>query len=79
MLSTGWTGGPYGVGKRIDLTYTREMIAAAVNGSLDQISFTSHPVFGIKEPASRMGVPAEFWMYVINGQIVTLTTQWSNN
>lgn len=59
MINTGWTGGCYGVGKRMKLSYTRAMITAALEGKLDNASFTPHPVFGIMMPDSCPGVPTE--------------------
>ena len=59
MINTGWSGGPYGKGSRIQLSFTRAMITAALNGDLDQLSYTPHPVFGMSIPASCPGVPTE--------------------
>ena len=58
MINTGWSGGPYGIGKRMKLDYTRAMITAALEGKLDTASFEKHPVFGILMPAKCEGVPA---------------------
>ena len=58
MINTGWSGGPYGVGNRIKLSYTRAMITAALEGSLDNVSYVPHPVFGVLMPESCPGVPA---------------------
>jgi phosphoenolpyruvate carboxykinase (ATP) len=59
MINTGWTGGPYGIGKRIKLSYTRAMIAAALSGKLNTTIFDIHPVFGIQVPKECPGVPTE--------------------
>ncbi|HHW06474.1 MAG TPA: phosphoenolpyruvate carboxykinase (ATP) [Clostridia bacterium] len=59
LVNTGWTGGPYGTGKRMDLPYTRAMITAALNGELERQEFTVHPVFGLAVPRACPGVPAE--------------------
>jgi phosphoenolpyruvate carboxykinase (ATP) len=59
MVNTGWSGGAYGVGKRMKLAYTRAMITAALNGELDNVEFEAHPVFGMMMPASCPGVPTE--------------------
>lgn len=59
MINTGWSGGPYGIGKRIKLNYTRAMITAALEGELDAIAYDEHPVFGMMMPVSCPGVPAE--------------------
>lgn len=59
MINTGWTGGPYGTGSRMKLKYTRAMITAALEGKLDQATFTTDPVFGMAIPAECPGVPSE--------------------
>ena len=59
MINTGWTGGPYGVGNRMKLKYTRAMITAALEGTLNNIEFDFHPVFGMAVPKECPGVPAE--------------------
>jgi phosphoenolpyruvate carboxykinase (ATP) len=58
LINTGWTGGSYGTGSRMKLAYTRAMISAALEGSLDQVEYETHPVFGMQVPASCPGVPA---------------------
>ncbi|MBB6328159.1 phosphoenolpyruvate carboxykinase (ATP) [Algoriphagus iocasae] len=59
LINTGWTGGPYGVGSRMKLPYTRAMITAALENKLDQVSFIKHEVFGFEVPQSCEGVPSE--------------------
>ncbi|HLG39129.1 MAG TPA: phosphoenolpyruvate carboxykinase (ATP) [Chitinophagaceae bacterium] len=59
MINTGWTGGPYGIGNRMKLKYTRAMITAALQGKLNVIEFDAHPVFGMLIPAECPGVPSE--------------------
>ncbi|MGQ0738194.1 MAG: phosphoenolpyruvate carboxykinase (ATP) [Bacteroidota bacterium] len=64
MINTGWTGGPYGVGSRMKLKFTRAMITAALEGKLDNadpvaIGFETHPVFGVAMPKTCPDVPAE--------------------
>ena len=59
LVNTGWTGGPYGEGRRIELAYTRRMIHAALDGSLRDASMRTHPVFGLAYPTALDGVPAE--------------------
>lgn len=59
MVNTGWTGGPYGEGKRIPLAYTRAMVTAAINGSIEDAAFQAEPVFGLYVPKSLPGVPDE--------------------
>lgn len=60
LINTGWTGGPYGIGKRISLKYTRAMINAAINGDLDKVEYLPHVVFGVLKPQSCPGVPSEY-------------------
>ncbi len=59
LLNTGWTGGPYGVGSRIRLGFTRAMVRAALYGALEGVPFAPDPIFGVGVPASCPGVPAE--------------------
>jgi phosphoenolpyruvate carboxykinase (ATP) len=59
LVNTGWTGGPYGVGHRMKLPYTRAMVRAALAGDLDNAETTTVPFFGLSVPTSVPGVPAE--------------------
>lgn len=59
LVNTGWSGGPYGVGSRIKLKYTRRMINAALAGDLDNVAYEPHPVFGIDKPQSCPDIPGE--------------------
>ena len=62
LVNTGWTGGPYGVGTRMKLKYTRAMINAALNGDLglyDYDHYHIHSVFGVAQPRTCPGVPTE--------------------
>jgi phosphoenolpyruvate carboxykinase (ATP) len=59
MINTGWTGGPYGTGRRMQLKYTRAMITAALEGNLNMIEFEPHPVFGMLIPTECPGVPSD--------------------
>jgi len=59
LVNTGWTGGPYGVGERMKLRFTRAMIKAAFAGELDAVPYEIEPVFGLHLPTSCPGVPAE--------------------
>ncbi len=59
LVNTGWSGGPYGVGKRMKIAYTRAMVTAAINGSIEKVSFTKDPIFGLDIPTSIDGVPRE--------------------
>lgn len=59
LVNTGWTGGPYGVGSRIKLPYTRAIISAAIKGILDEAPSEYAPVFGLKIPDIIPGVPSK--------------------
>lgn len=59
LVNTGWTGGPYGVGKRMSLPYTRAMVKAATAGLLKDVATTRHPIFNVEVPVSVPGVPDE--------------------
>ena len=59
LVNTGWTGGPFGVGKRISIRYTRALLNAAVAGKLDGVQFRQDPVFGFEVPVECEGVPAQ--------------------
>lgn len=58
LINTGWTGGPYGVGERISLKYTRAMISAALRGVLDNVGYRTHSIFGAEIPLSCPDVPS---------------------
>lgn len=59
MINTGWTGGPYGIGNRMKLKYTRAMITAALEGRLTDSEFVIDPIFGFAIPQQCPNVPAE--------------------
>jgi phosphoenolpyruvate carboxykinase (ATP) len=59
LVNTGWTGGPYGTGKRMRIDVSRAVVAAALSGALDGVSFTPDPVFKILVPDACPGVPGE--------------------
>ena len=59
MVNTGWTGGPYGVGERMNIGYTRTMVRAALKGELEGIATETDPIFGVEVPTSCPGVPGE--------------------
>ncbi|MFK7833581.1 MAG: phosphoenolpyruvate carboxykinase (ATP) [Winogradskyella sp.] len=73
LVNTGWTGGPYGVGTRMKLKYTRAMINAALNGDLGDYTYEDyhiHSVFGVAQPRSCPGVPTE---------VLSPRTTWNND
>jgi phosphoenolpyruvate carboxykinase (ATP) len=57
LVNTGWTGGPYGVGKRMSLPYTRALITAALENKLEKVEYQTHDVFGLSMPLTCPGVP----------------------
>lgn len=57
LINTGWTGGPFGVGSRMKLRYTRAMITAALEGKLDNVDYSKHKVFGLLMPNTCPDVP----------------------
>lgn len=59
LVNTGWTGGAYGVGNRMDLKHTRTMIRSAISGQLELGEFETDPIFGLNIPTSISGVPTE--------------------
>lgn len=59
LVNTGWCGGPYGIGSRIKLKYTRSLISAALNGDLDHVDYVQTPFFGLNTPVSCPDVPTE--------------------
>ena len=59
LVNTGWSGGPYGVGKRIAIKHTRAMVSAALNGELEGVNYQPHPIFQVLVPESVPGVPSK--------------------
>jgi phosphoenolpyruvate carboxykinase (ATP) len=59
LINTGWSGGPYGVGSRINLAATRQMVQAVINGKLDGAETRMDPFFGLNVPVEVPGVPTE--------------------
>ena len=59
LLNTGWSGGPYGVGKRISIKHTRALLNAALRGDLDGVETETHPVLNLKMPKTCPDVPTE--------------------
>jgi len=59
LVNTGWVGGPYGVGKRISIRYTRALLNAALNGSLANVKYKTDPIFGFEVPVTCPNVPDE--------------------
>jgi phosphoenolpyruvate carboxykinase (ATP) len=69
MVNTGWIGGPFGIGKRIDLSITRAMIDAALDGSLLAVDYLTHPIFGMAMPMECPNVPSN---------LLNPRTTWAN-
>ncbi len=59
LINTGWSGGPYGIGKRIDIDLTRKMVHAALEGELERVEYEENETFHIMVPKSCPGVPSE--------------------
>jgi phosphoenolpyruvate carboxykinase (ATP) len=59
LVNTGWTGGAYGVGKRMSIAHTRAMVNAALDGSLNDATFVQEPFFGLSIPTALHDVPAD--------------------
>jgi phosphoenolpyruvate carboxykinase (ATP) len=59
LVNTGWTGGPYGTGHRMNIAHTRNMVRAALDGDLDGVETVTDPIFRVEVPVSVPGVPAD--------------------
>ncbi len=59
LVNTGWTGGPYGIGHRMEIKYTRAMLNAALDGKLDDVPYVEDPIFKVHVPTECPGVPNE--------------------
>ncbi len=59
LVNTGWTGGPYGTGERMNINHTRSMVRAALGGQLDEVQMLVDPFFGVAVPTACPDVPAE--------------------
>jgi phosphoenolpyruvate carboxykinase (ATP) len=57
LVNTGWTGGPYGTGERMNINHTRSMVRAALSGALDDVVTVTDPVFGVEVPTTCPEVP----------------------
>lgn len=57
LVNTGWSGGPYGTGERMNIDYTRAIVSAALHGDLNTVDYIAHPIFGFDVPQSCPGVP----------------------
>jgi phosphoenolpyruvate carboxykinase (ATP) len=69
LINTGWSGGPYGVGTRMKIAYTRAMITAILDGKLKDVPMDKEPFFGLQIPKKCPGVPDE---------ILNTRNTWSN-
>lgn len=70
LINTGWTGGPFGEGRRIKLAYTRQMLCEVLNRKLDDTEFETDPIFGVAIPVTVDGVPSE---------VLVPRNTWSDN
>jgi phosphoenolpyruvate carboxykinase (ATP) len=69
LVNTGWSGGAYGVGRRMKLGYTRSMVRAALSGALDGTEFGTDPVFGLHIPK---------WVPDVPGDVLDPRGTWAN-
>jgi phosphoenolpyruvate carboxykinase (ATP) len=60
LVNTGWTGGPFGTGERMNIAHTRSMVRAALDGSLVKVPTRRDPIFGVEVPTSCPDVPDRF-------------------
>jgi phosphoenolpyruvate carboxykinase (ATP) len=59
LVNTGWTGGPFGIGSRMKIEYTRVLLNAALDRSLNNVEMKTDPIFGFQVPTDAAGVPVE--------------------
>ncbi|RKY57047.1 MAG: phosphoenolpyruvate carboxykinase (ATP) [Candidatus Neomarinimicrobiota bacterium] len=59
LVNTGWTGGSFGIGKRISISYTRALLNSALSGKLEDVEYYMDPIFGFRIPKSCEGVPSK--------------------
>jgi phosphoenolpyruvate carboxykinase (ATP) len=59
LINTGWSGGPYGIGKRMNIHYTRSMVTAALSGKLDEVDYRHDSVFNLDVPTACPDVPSD--------------------
>ena len=59
LVNTGWVGGPYGIGKRISIRHTRNLLNAALSGQLENVEYYQDAIFGFSVPKSCPDVPPE--------------------
>src|ERR687892_754421 len=69
LINTGWTGGPYGIGRRMDLKYTRAMVSASINGDLEKAQYKHDNIFNLEIPLSCPEIPSK---------ILDPSYSWSN-
>ena len=74
LVNTGWVGGPYGVGERMKLSYTRAMLNAALSGELESVPMTPHPVFRVMVPKTAPTCLRRCWTHAVCGGIKPPTT-----
>jgi phosphoenolpyruvate carboxykinase (ATP) len=60
LVNTGWTGGPYGTGERMNISHTRAMVRAALDGTLATAETRIDPIFRVEVPLTCPDVPASF-------------------
>ena len=75
LVNTGWTGGPYGTGHRMEIGHTKAMLRAALSGKLDGVGMRVDPVFGLRVPGSCPDVPPEVLTRGRRGRIARRMTR----
>jgi phosphoenolpyruvate carboxykinase (ATP) len=61
LVNTGWNGGPYGVGSRMKIQFTRSIIRAILNGNLNKANYKTEPFFGLHIPTECAEFPSEIF------------------
>lgn len=79
ILNTGWTGGPYGVGKRFPIPVTRTILRAIQSGALNQAPMQKHPIFGFEVPTEIPGVEAKYLEIPKGPQVDELAKKFAKN
>ena len=70
LVNTGWVGGPYGIGKRISIKYTRALLSATLTGRLEKVKYRRDPLFAFEIPAKCPDVPDD---------VLDPSSSWPNN
>ena len=66
LINTGWSGGPFGEGQRMDINLTRELVQAALTGALKDVEYKRDPVFHVQVPVQVPGIPDQSVLFPVN-------------